>query len=392
MLATRNLLGKRLLLQTFYSSVSPERARLCGAFKRKPFVDKGDIQVISVGIVGATGYTGSELLRLLALHPEVSIDVVSSRSESGSPVADMFPNLRGYIDVNFCAPDVENFAGCDVVFFATPHGVAQSMMATFAAQQIKVIDLSADFRLKDAELWEQWYNQRHACPELIEKAVYGLPELYREDVREAELVACPGCYPTAILLGLLPLVEAGWIDVSRLIADAKTGVSGAGRAAKIGMLLAECSDSFKAYGVAGHRHSPEMDQTLNAFSSSPVSLTFVPHLVPMIRGIEATLYAELLPEHLDKSLDEIQALYTARFDDEAFVDVMPTGSLPETRSVKGSNFCRIALHRQPGSNRIIILSVIDNLVKGSSGQAIQNMNLMFGLEESLGLRQVALLP
>jgi len=348
--------------------------------------------VISVGIVGATGYTGSELLRLLALHPEVSIDVVSSRSESGSPVADMFPNLRGYIDVNFCAPDVENFAGCDVVFFATPHGVAQSMMATFAAQQIKVIDLSADFRLKDAELWEQWYNQRHACPELIEKAVYGLPELYREDVREAELVACPGCYPTAILLGLLPLVEAGWIDVSRLIADAKTGVSGAGRAAKIGMLLAECSDSFKAYGVAGHRHSPEMDQTLNAFSSSPVSLTFVPHLVPMIRGIEATLYAELLPEHLDKSLDEIQALYTARFDDEAFVDVMPTGSLPETRSVKGSNFCRIALHRQPGSNRIIILSVIDNLVKGSSGQAIQNMNLMFGLEESLGLRQVALLP
>lgn len=348
--------------------------------------------MISVGIVGATGYTGSELLRLLALHPEARIDVVSSRSEAGTPVSNMFPNLRGYVDIDFCSADVENFTHCDVVFFATPHGVAQSMMATFADKGIKVIDLSADFRLKDAELWESWYNQRHACPELIEKAVYGLPEINREKVKEAELVACPGCYPTAILLGLLPLIEAGWIDTSRLIADAKTGVSGAGRAAKIGMLLAECSDSFKAYGVAGHRHSPEMEQILSDFSASPVSLTFVPHLVPMIRGIEATLYAELLPEYQDKSIDEVQALFEARFEGEAFVDVMPAGSLPETRSVKGSNFCRIALHRQAGSNRLIILSVIDNLVKGSSGQAIQNMNLMFGLDEKLGLEQVALLP
>ncbi len=348
--------------------------------------------MISVGIVGATGYTGSELLRLLVLHPQVSIDVVSSRSESGTPVADMFPNLRGYLDVDFSTPEVENFLSCDVVFFATPHGVAQSMMGEFAAHNIKVIDLSADFRLKDAELWAQWYNQPHGCPELLDQAVYGLPEINRDQLTDANLVACPGCYPTAIILGLLPLIEAGWIDTSRLIADAKTGVSGAGRAAKIGMLLAECSDSFKAYGVAGHRHSPEMEQILTEHSQSPVDLTFVPHLVPMIRGIEATLYTELLPEHSDRSLDEVQALYEKRFANDAFVDVMPTGSLPETRSVKGSNFCRIALHRQAGSNRLIILSVIDNLVKGSSGQAIQNMNLMFGFEESLGLRQVALLP
>lgn len=348
--------------------------------------------MISVGIVGATGYTGSELLRLLVLHPEVRVDVVSSRSEHGQPVADMFPNLRGYLDVAFTTPDVENFLECDVVFFATPHGVAQSMMAAFSERNIKVIDLSADFRLEDADLWAQWYGQPHGCPELIEKAVYGLPELNRSKLTDAELVACPGCYPTAILLGLLPLIESGWVDASRLIADAKTGVSGAGRAAKIGMLMAECSDSFKAYGVSAHRHSPEMHQILNQQSDSAVDLTFVPHLVPMIRGIEATLYAELLPAQVNCSLDEVQALYEKRYADEPFVDVMPVGSLPETRSVKGSNFCRIAIHRQAGSNRLIILSVIDNLVKGSSGQAIQNMNLMFGFEEDLGLKQVALLP
>ncbi|MFT6029113.1 MAG: N-acetyl-gamma-glutamyl-phosphate reductase [Oleiphilaceae bacterium] len=347
--------------------------------------------MIKVGIVGATGYTGSELLRLLVLHPNSEIVVVTSRTEKGSPVANMFPHIRGYLDLDFTDPSVEELSVCDVIFFATPHGVAQSMMKDFIDSGLKTIDLSGDFRLTDVDVWESWYGQKHACPELISQAVYGLPEINREKIVEAKLVACPGCFPTVIQLGFLPLLEKNWIRPDRLIADAKTGASGAGRAAKVGMLLSECSDNFKAYGVSGHRHLPEMKQILGDIQGEEIGLTFVPHLVPMIRGIEATLYAELKPE-LSISLDQIQALYEERYANEPFVDVMPLGSLPETRSVKGSNFCRIALHQQAGSNQIIILAVIDNLVKGSSGQAIQNMNIMFGLKESLGLEQVALMP
>jgi len=347
--------------------------------------------VIKAGIVGATGYTGSELLRLLALHPEVEIVVVTSRTEKGRPVADMFPHVRGHISLEFTDPSVDELSHCDVVFFATPHGVAQSMMAEFIDSGLKTIDLSGDFRLNDVDVWEHWYNQKHACPELIKQAVYGLPEINREKIKQAKLVACPGCYPTAIQLGFLPLIEKGLVQTDRLIADAKTGTSGAGRAAKTGMLLSECADSFKAYGVSGHRHLPEMMQVLREANGSDVALTFVPHLVPMIRGIEATLYLELKKD-VRLSLEEVQTIYQQRYADESFVDVMPLGSLPETRSVKGSNMCRIALHQQPGSELIIVLVVIDNLVKGSSGQAIQNMNLMFGLQETLGLEQVALMP
>jgi N-acetyl-gamma-glutamyl-phosphate reductase len=347
--------------------------------------------VIKVGIVGATGYTGSELLRLLVLHPEVEIVVVTSRTEKGTPVSDMFPHVRGYLDLDFTDPTVEELAGCDLIFFATPHGVAQSMMKEFIDSGLKTIDLSGDFRLKDVDVWESWYGQKHACPELIPQAVYGLPEIHREAIKDAKLIACPGCFPTVIQLGFLPLLEKGWIKPERLIADAKTGTSGAGRSAKIGMLLSESADSFKAYGVSGHRHLPEMQQILGDISGEKLGLTFVPHLTPMIRGIEATLYAELKPE-LGLSLQQIQALYEQRYADEPFVDVMPLGSLPETRSVKGSNFCRIALHQQADTNQIIILAVIDNLVKGSSGQAIQNMNIMFGFPEKTGLEQVALMP
>lgn len=348
--------------------------------------------MIKVGIVGATGYTGSELLRLLVLHPNVDITVVTSRTEAGKPVVSMFPHLRRYIDLEFTDPGVDTLAKCDVVFFATPHGVAQKMMPEFVDSGVKVIDLSADFRLKDAKLWSQWYAQEHASPELIEQAVYGLPEANREQIKDARLVACPGCYPTSILLGFMPLLENDLVDTGRLIADAKTGVSGAGRSANLAMVLSECGDSFKAYGVSAHRHTPEMQQCLSEYSRSEVSLTFVPHLVPMIRGIEATLYAELNAASKSLSLEQVQKIFEERYADEPFVDVMPLGSLPETRSVRGSNYCRIALHRQAGSNTIIVLSVIDNLVKGSSGQAIQNMNIMFGLDETAGLNQVPMMP
>lgn len=348
--------------------------------------------MIKVGIVGATGYTGSELLRLLVLHPEVEVRAVSSRADAGKAVSAMFPNLRGYLDLDFSLPTIDNLSGCDLIFFATPHGVAQAMMKDFAAANIAVIDLSADFRLQDIQVWESWYQQPHACPELVAEAVYGLPEVNRDQIKQADLIACPGCYPTAIQLGFLPLLEQGLVDSSRLIADAKSGVSGAGRGASVSALMAECSDSFKAYGVSGHRHSPEILQGLNSFCETTVGLTFVPHLVPMIRGIEATLYAELTGPAAAMSLEQLQSIYEQRFADEPFVDVMPLGSLPETRSVRGSNYCRLALHRQPASNMLIVVSVIDNLVKGASGQAVQAMNIRFGFDERMGLQQVPLAP
>jgi len=348
--------------------------------------------VIKVGIVGATGYTGSELLRILATHPNVAVTTVTSRSEEGVAVAKMFPNLRGYLDIGFTLPTVENLSACDVVFFATPHGVAQAMMSDFVDKNVKIIDLSADFRLKDIKLWESWYKQEHACPELVAEAVYGLPEVNRTQIQDADLIACPGCYPTAVQLGFLPLLEHDLVDAGRLIADAKSGVSGAGRSASVGGLLPECSDSFKAYGVSGHRHGPEIQQGLNTASKQTVGLTFVPHLVPMIRGIEATLYAELKGAAKDMALEDIQTIYEARYQAEPFVDVMHLGSLPDTRSVRGSNICRLALHRQPGSDMLIVVSVIDNLVKGASGQAVQNMNIMFGLDERAGIQHVPLMP
>ena len=347
---------------------------------------------IKVGIVGATGYTGSELLRLLALHAKAEIAVVTSRTEMGKSVASMFPHLRSYVDLDFTDPSPQELAACDVVFFATPHGVAQKMMPELASLATKVIDLSADFRLKDAALWSRWYGQPHGCPELLPDAVYGLPEVNRALIKEAKLIACPGCYPTAIQLGFLPLLENNLVDTGRLIADAKSGVSGAGRTASISALLAEAADSFKAYGVSGHRHTPEIVQGLNALSQTQVALTFVPHLVPMIRGIEATLYADLNDASKSLTLEQVHEIFVARYADEPFVDVMPLGSLPETRSVRGSNYCRIAVHRQAGSNTIIVLSVIDNLVKGAAGQAVQNMNIMCGFDECMGLEQVPLLP
>ena len=343
--------------------------------------------MIKAAIVGGTGYTGVELLRLLATHPEVELRAITSRSEAGLAVADMFPNLRGHVDLAFCEPDQAGLTDCDVVFFATPNGIAMQHAPVLLEAGVRVIDLAADFRLKDPAEWAQWYGQPHACPELLAEAVYGLPEFYRAAVAKARLVANPGCYPTAVQLGFLPLLENGLVDASRLIADAKSGVSGAGRKANVGTLLGEASESFKAYAVPGHRHLPEIRQGLQQVTASTVGLTFVPHLTPMIRGIHATLYAELTVEAAD-----LQQLYESRYVNEPFVDVLPTGSHPETRSVRGANTCRLSIHRPQGGKTLVVLSVIDNLVKGAAGQAVQNMNIMFGLPETSGLNSIALLP
>jgi len=343
--------------------------------------------MIKVGIVGGTGYTGSELLRLLARHPQVSLAAITSRSESGMAVADLFAHLRGRVDLRFTEPDVGRLAECDLVFFATPNGTAMKMVPELLAHDTRVIDLAADFRLKDAALWEHWYGMPHACPELLIDAVYGLPEINREDIRGARLVANPGCYPTAVTLGFLPLLEQGVVDTDWLVADVKSGVSGAGRKASVGLLMAEVGESFKAYSVAGHRHQPEIRQNLSAVAGDGLRLTFVPHLLPMIRGIEATLYARLLePER------ELQSLFEARYANEPFVDVMPLGSHPDTRSVRGSNSCRMSIARPLNDGVVVVQSVIDNLVKGAAGQALQNMNLMFGLDEACALDNLALLP
>jgi N-acetyl-gamma-glutamyl-phosphate reductase len=343
--------------------------------------------VIKAGIVGATGYTGVELLRLLALHPQVAIGEVTSRAEAGTAVSAVFPNLRKYLDLQFSEPDIERLAQCDVVFFATPNGTAMQSAPALLKRGVKVIDLSADFRIKDANTWSHWYKMEHACPELLETAVYGLPEVNREQIRHCRLLANPGCYPTAVQLGFLPLLRAGLVDPAHLIADVKSGVSGAGRKAELGILLAECSESFKAYAINGHRHLPEIVQGLNGVSATPVGLTFMPHLVPMIRGIQASLYATLR----DTSVD-LQQLFEDCYRDEPFVDVLPAGHSPETRSVRGSNHCQLAVCRPQGGATVVVLAVEDNLVKGAAGQAVQNMNLMFGLAETSGLDIIAALP
>ncbi len=350
--------------------------------------------MIRAGIVGGTGYTGVELLRILALHSEVEVAVVTSRTDAGLRVDALYPSLRGYIEATFSLPDIETLAHCDVVFFATPNGTAMQMAEQLLARGIKVIDLSADFRLKDAQEWSRWYGMEHACPDLIAEAVYGLPEVNREAIKLANLIACPGCYPTAVQLGFLPLIENGLIDVNYLIADVKSGVSGAGRKAELSTLMSETGESFKAYAVAGHRHLPEIAQGLTLAAKQSVGLTFVPHLTPMIRGIHATLYGQLFSSAHGKetSLEDIQALYEQRYRHEIFVDVLPLGSHPDTRNVRGSNNCQISIHQPQGKQVLVVLSVIDNLVKGAAGQAIQNMNLMFGLKEDNGLKTLALYP
>lgn len=345
---------------------------------------------IKVGIVGGTGYTGVELLRLLAIHPDVALTAITSRGEAGMPVADMFPSLRGFVDLAFTDPASANLSDCDVVFFATPHGVAMSQAQTLLDAGVKVIDLAADFRLQDTAVFEQWYKMPHSCPNILSQAVYGIPELYREKIKSAQVIGNPGCYPTTVLLGLAPLIEQGLIDFSApIIADSKSGVSGAGRKAEVATLFAEASDTMKAYGIAGHRHHPEIHAQLTQLAGANLQFIFVPHLIPMIRGMLSTIYVKL--SNIAATVD-LQNLYQQRYQDEHFVDVMPAGSLPETRSVRGSNMIRIALHPQLQTGYLTLVVVQDNLVKGAAGQAVQNMNIMFGLVEATGLGVVPLLP
>jgi len=345
--------------------------------------------MIKVGIVGGTGYTGTELLRLLAQHPDVILETITSRGEAGIPVADLFPNLRGHVDLIFEDPAKAPLTRCDVVFFATPNGIAMQQAQALLDAGVRVIDLAADFRIQDISVWEKWYGMSHACPALVTEAAYGLPEVYREKIRGARLVANPGCYPTAVQLGFLPLLEKGLISPDTLIADAKSGVSGAGRKASVGTLFAEAADNFRAYGAAGHRHGPEISESLERAVGRPIGLTFIPHVLPQIRGMHATLYARL---NQDVAEAELQQLFSQRYAGEYFVDVMPLGALPETRSVRGGNFCRLAVYRPLGGDTVVVLSVIDNLMKGAAGQAVQNMNLLFGLPEPTGLQHIPLLP
>lgn len=345
--------------------------------------------MIKVGVVGGTGYTGVELLRILAGHPQVEVVAITSRAEAGVKVADYFPSLRRRYDIAFSDPATAPLKGCDCVFFATPNGVAMGQAGALLESGAKVVDFSADFRIKDKALWEKWYKVAHASPKLIEEAVYGLPEVNRERIRKARLVANPGCYATAVQLALLPLVETDLIDHRHLIADAKSGVSGAGRKAEVDILFSEATDNFRAYAVKGHRHHPEILESLaglEGVSGRSLGLTFVPHLVPMVRGILATVYARITKEA------DFQALFETRYADEPFVDVLPPGSQPETRWVRGTNQCRIAVHRPFDADTLVVLAVEDNLVKGAAGQAVQNMNLMFGFPEAQGLEQLALVP
>ena len=345
--------------------------------------------MIKVGVVGGTGYTGVELLRLLAGHSQVEVVAITSRAEAGVKVADHFPSLRRRYDLAFSDPASAPLKGCDCIFFATPNGVAMSQARALLDTGARIVDFSADFRLKDRTVWEKWYKVTHASPELLPEAVYGLPEINRERIRKARLVANPGCYATAVQLALLPLVETEYVDHAHLIADAKSGASGAGRKAEVDLLYSEVTDNFRAYAVKGHRHHPEIMESLASLESASgrhLGLTFVPHMVPMVRGILATVYARITKD------TDFQSLYEKRFAKEPFVDVMPPGTQPETRWVRGTNQCRIAVHRPLDAQTLVVLAVEDNLVKGAAGQAVQNMNLMFGFPETEGLEQIAVVP
>ncbi len=343
--------------------------------------------MIKIGLVGGTGYTGMELLRLLIRHPDVELTCITSRGNAGTRVDEMFPGLRGHLDLGFTEPDTDALTACDLVFFATPNGTAMEMAPALLDAGTRVVDLGADFRIRDLAVWSRWYGMEHSCPDWVERAVYGLPERNRDSIRGARLVANPGCYPTAVALGYLPLLEAGVVSPDGLIADCKSGVSGAGRGAQVRTLLCEANESFSAYGASGHRHLPEIRQTLAGMIGGEAGLVFVPHLVPMTRGMQATLYARLHARDTD-----LQALFEQRYQDEPFVDVMAPGSHPQTRTVRGTNMCRLAVHRPEDGDTVVVLSVIDNLSKGAASQAVQNMNLMLGLDETAGLEDIAVLP
>jgi N-acetyl-gamma-glutamyl-phosphate reductase len=345
--------------------------------------------VTNVAIIGGSGYTGLELMRLLARHPGVKLTAVTSREFEGKPVSAVFPALAGICPLSFSWPDPAKLAAeAELFFVALPHQTAMAVIPTLLEAGAKVVDLSADFRFRDQAVYEQWY-QEHSAPQLLAEAVYGLPELYREAIKSARLVGNPGCYPTSVILGLAPLLSGDLIEPQSIIADCKSGVSGAGRGVSLTTLYCEVNDGFRAYKVAGHRHTPEMEQELGLLAGEPLTITFTPHLVPMSRGILATLYAT--PKRILED-DELQAVYERFYQPEPFVRVCPPGTLPNTVAVRGSNYCDLAVRMDRRARRLIVVSAIDNLTRGASGQAICNMNLMLGLPETQGIDTVPFLP
>jgi len=345
--------------------------------------------MVKVAIVGASGYTGVELIRLLHRHPQVKITCVTSRQNTGEEISQVFPSLLGEVSL-VCDPVETALVNekADVIFTCLPHKTAMEVVPDFLAAGKKVVDLSADFRLKDVATYEAWY-QSHSCPELLEKAVYGLPELYRDQIRQTDLVANPGCYPTSVALGLAPLLRNSWIDPATIVIDSKSGTSGAGRSAKIASLFCEVNEAFKAYGIGNHRHTPEIEQTLTDLAGKDIVVNFTPHLLPINRGILSTCYATSTSK---KTTSELVDLYNDFYKKEMFVRIHPEGQFPDVAFVRGSNFCNIGVLSDDRTGRIIVVSVIDNLVKGAAGQAVQNMNIMLGFDETLGLETLPLFP
>ena len=345
--------------------------------------------MIKAAIIGASGYTGFELMRLSVQHPHMELTAVSSEKFAGKKVGEVFPSLHDKIKVDFKSiSEKKGISEADIIFVALPHKEAMSVVPQLIKLGKKVIDLSADFRFNDPAVYENWY-QKHTAPELLKDAVYGLSELYREKIKNAQLVANPGCYPTAVILALAPLIKNDVIDLNNIIADAKSGVSGAGRSVVLSSLFAEVNEGVKAYKVAKHQHSPEMEQELSLIAKKNVCLLFTPHLVPMNRGILATIYTTMSKE---MSEDEVLNLYKNFYQNDIFVRICPLGTFPSTNQVKGSNYCDISITIDSRTNRLVVVSVIDNLLKGGSGQAVQNMNIMAGFSEESGINQPALFP
>lgn len=345
---------------------------------------------LNIAIVGSSGYTGGELYRLLLQHPRAAVTVVTSEKSAGQPITGIFPHLAGLTDL-LCEPlHPDSIAKkADFVFLALPHAAAQEAAFRFHQLGKKVVDLSADYRLADPALYEQWYEHRHQHPELLKIAVYGLPELHREKIRKSALIANPGCYPTGAVLGLAPLMKKGWIDLQSIIIDSKSGVSGAGRSPSLSSHFPEANEGLMAYKIGTHRHLPEIEQELSALSGGKVAVSFTPHLVPMNRGIFTTAYAALQKQ---ANIDQVHSLYQEFYKNEPFVRLLPIGQFPNVRNVRGSNFCDIGVYADPRTDRAVVVTAIDNLVKGAAGQAIQNMNLMMGFDEAEGLTFAGLFP
>ena len=345
--------------------------------------------MIKVGIAGASGYTGLELIRLLANHPEVELSVLTSETYKEKSIADVFPSLNGIININLQSLDVEILKSCDVIFLALPHTIGMDILPELLKSNCKVIDLSADYRLKNADTYSEWYSLTHTHPEFLSQVIYGLPELNREKIKSAQGVANPGCYPTSVILAIAPLLKTDWVDLESIVSDSKSGVSGAGRTTSITSQFSEANEGVTPYGLASHRHTPEIEQELSNLVGKPIKISFSPHLIPMSRGMLSTIYINLNHKLKDENLIEH---YENFYSDELFVRVLDKGKFASTHFVSGSNFCDIGIKVDSRVNRLIITSAIDNLIKGASGQAIQNMNIMLGFGEATGLRSPGMFP